>query len=70
MAENRITFEQYVERMIAADEADPEPICMFPYWNAECYVERRHPKFGCLNCVAARESYEKFVNERYFENTL
>ena len=25
MAENRITFEQYVEHMIAANEKDPEP---------------------------------------------
>ena len=59
MAENRITFEQYVERMVAADEADPEPICMFPHWDAECYVDRRDPEHGCINCPAAKKSYEK-----------
>lgn len=63
MAESRISFEQYVERMVVADEADPEPICMFPHWNAECYVDRRDPKFGCLNCPAARKSYEKLDPE-------
>ena len=59
------TFEEYVEHMIETDEKNPygDPVCIFPYWNAECYVERRHPKFGCLNCVAARESYEKLEPE-------
>ncbi len=57
MAEGRITYEEYIEHMIAADEKDSEPICMFPHWNAECYVDRRDPKFGCLNCPAAKKSY-------------
>ena len=57
------SFEKYVEDMIIADELDPEPICMFPYWNAECYVDRRDPKFGCLNCPAAIVSYEELDPE-------
>ena len=59
------TFEQYVEHMIETDEKNPysDPICIFPYWNAECYVDRRDPKFGCLNCEAAKKSYEKLDPE-------
>ena len=65
MDNKTISFEQYVEHMIETDEKNPysDPVCIFPYWNAECYVERRHPKFGCLNCPAARESYEKLDPE-------
>lgn len=58
-----ISFEKYVEDMIAADELDPEPICMFPHWDAECYVDRRDPEHGCLNCLAAKKSYEKLEPE-------
>ena len=57
------SFEKYVEDMITADELDPEPICMFPHWDAECYVDRRDPEHGCINCPAAKKSYEKLDPE-------
>ena len=60
-----ISFEEYVEHMIKTEDEDPysDPVCMFPHRNAECYVDRRDPKFGCLNCPAAKKSYEKLNPE-------
>lgn len=58
-------FEQYVERMIVFNKKDPEQICMFSNCNTECYVDKRDPEHGCLNCPAAKISYEKYRLESW-----
>ena len=51
-------FEAYVDQVLTADEVCPEPTCPFPANNGECYVDRRAPWIGCIDCVWAMTSFQ------------
>lgn len=56
-----ITFEQYIDKVLTADEMDSEPVCPFPANNGECYADRRAPKVGCISCEWAKKSYDSLA---------
>lgn len=54
------TFEEYVMRILQADETDPDdaPVCIFPSNNGECYVDHQDPIGGCMQCEWAEKAYK------------
>jgi hypothetical protein len=58
-----ITFEEYVNRVLTADEEDSEPTCPFFGNNGECYVDRRAPGEGCIDCKWAKQAYDSLSPE-------
>lgn len=51
-------FEAYIDQVLTEDEKDSRPVCPYPLNNGECYVARRDPEEGCLNCNWAKKSFE------------
>ena len=56
-------FIAYVDKVLTANEQNPEPICPFPLNNGECYVDRRAPGEGCIDCEWAKKSYQALTVE-------